>query len=291
MRIETRNRLAARYVLVALLAAFGVLKLFFNPLPYSDVKADDGAYYYQVARNFAEGRGLTTNVSLFHHGFETLPHAITYYPLWMLTLGLAGRVFPLESAAHWLPELLYLVALGLLYPLANRIGRVFDPAGPAIAYRHASVTWGTWRPEPLPINMGHVAVTVFGLNHVFFRFTSLTFTEALAFTLLFAAVLLSTHPSTLAAATRGYFHQWTCWDPIDQVRAIAEHGRVTHVLVYPEDRSCEAYQGLTRMLGDPLVIGDWTLWAVATSANRETHLTRSPTVQADHQGRRPVSGP
>jgi hypothetical protein len=528
------SRWSDRRVLLLVLLGLALLKLSFNPRPDSDVKADDGAYYYQIARNVAEGRGLTTNVSVFHHGFATLPHPITYYPLWVAMLGLAGRAIGLARAAQWLPEALYFTALLLLYALALRIGRVFDADGPPIAYRHTRVDWPTRRAAPLPINLGHVAVLLFALNPVFFRFTSVPFTEALAFTalfgtmllalgtidrpsvagalltgllagscylvraqLVFAAVLvpalfawygrrrdaalalagacvpvglwvgyilatvthfspgvlldpaatrefdaltpyawqvatptfgafvldrlpglvvafnplsrfsffasfgpavylvpigalaallswrrirasardvaaapvvlsliiglacvapvflmheregdwffqfryglplilplvvaigalvtrshwarlgtialllatlvfdvpmlarvlrssyppvsaqahalarwiaaqptppilLSTHPSTLSAETRGLFHQWTCWDPIDQVRAIISHGGVTHVLVYPDDTICEAFAGLQASLRAPQTIGDWTLWAVRSGAD------------------------
>jgi hypothetical protein len=75
-------------------------------------------------------------------------------------------------------------------------------------------------------------------------------------------ILFSTHPSNLSAATGGYFHHWVCWDPIDQVRAILKHGRVTHVLVYPQDRACEAFNALLPELDLRETMGDWTLFAV-----------------------------
>ncbi len=168
-----RERLAVLFLLLALLSG---LKVAYDPgLGRNGL---DGAYYYQVARHVAEGDGLVTSVSLYHQGFETLPHRTNIYPLWPLLLGYAGRIVPLPVAAAVLPEALYLASLLLLYPLANRLLERLRG-----------------RPDPFlfdggrVLDLGHVAVLLFGVNAVFFNFTSLPYTEGLGFALGFAALL------------------------------------------------------------------------------------------------------
>lgn len=169
----SRDRLLLAAILVGLLG----LKLAFNPFPYSDVKTVDGAYYYQIARHVEHGDGLLTSVSTHHHGFAKLPHPIAFYPLWPVVLGMTARAIGLERAAHVVPETLYFVSLCLLYVIANRVGATFGRAG--------RVLWT----KPVDITAGHLAVLILGLNHVFFKFTSLPFTEGLAFALMFTAML------------------------------------------------------------------------------------------------------
>lgn len=168
-----RERLAVLFVLLALLCG---LKAAYDPgLGRNSL---DGDYYYQVARHVAEGDGLMTSVSLYHQGFRTLPHPTNIYPLWPLLLGHAGRIVPLPVAAAVLPEALFLVSLLLLYPLANRIlARLRGRPGPFL------LDGGR------VLDLGHAAVVLFGVNAVFFNFTSLPYTEGLGFALAFAALL------------------------------------------------------------------------------------------------------
>ena len=168
-----RERLA---VLLLILAPLCGLKAAYDPgLGRNSL---DGDYYYQVARHVAEGDGLVTSVSLYHQGFKTLPHPTNISPLWPVVLGYAGRIVPLPVAAAVLPEALFLASLLLLYRLANRL-----------------VERLRGRPEPFVLrgghvlDLGHVAVMLFGTNAVFFNFTSLPYTEGLGFTLMFAALL------------------------------------------------------------------------------------------------------
>ena len=72
----------------------------------------DGAYYFQIARQVAQGAGVSTSYSVFHHGLTRLPQASMSYPLVPWLIGQLGRVVPLESAAVWLPGAAY-VASGL----------------------------------------------------------------------------------------------------------------------------------------------------------------------------------
>ncbi|MEE9606463.1 MAG: hypothetical protein V3U03_01900 [Myxococcota bacterium] len=163
-------------LLVAILAAFAGFKLVTNPTPFGRM-AGDASHYFEVARHVAEGDGLVTSVSVWHQGLRPLPHRSTIYPVWPLLLGGIGRHVGLEFAVTAVPEFLYLLSLVLLYSLANRI----------------AATWGSrtveiWR-VPATLTVGHLAVLLFGISPIYFRFTSLAHTEALAFTLSFAALL------------------------------------------------------------------------------------------------------
>jgi 4-amino-4-deoxy-L-arabinose transferase-like glycosyltransferase len=139
----------------------------------------DGDYYYQIARHVSEGDGLKSSVSLYHQGFKTFPHRVNQNPLWLLTLGYSGRWFGLGTSALLLPELLYLLDLALLYLLANRLWRGIGRPGQGFLFREGRIP-----------DFGHVAVVILGANTVFFRFTSLPYTDALAFLFLFGALLL-----------------------------------------------------------------------------------------------------
>ncbi len=166
-----------RLVLLALLLlAAAALKAEFSPgLGRNSL---DGNYYYQVARHIEEGRGLQTGVSLYHQGLTELPHPTNIYPGWPLLLGWTARFTGLPAAAAVLPELLFLLDLVLLWALANRLGRrVFGGAEPFVL-RGGRV-----------LDLGHLAVLLFATNPVFFNFTSLPYTEALAFAWSFAALL------------------------------------------------------------------------------------------------------
>lgn len=164
-------------LLLLLLLALS-LKLTFNP--GLGRNALDGDFYFQIARHVAEGDGLQTSVSLYHQGLRELPHPTNLHPLWPLLLGWAGRWIGMFRAAALLPELLYLAALGLAYPLGGRlVERLRGVPGPGLAVPRGVLTGG------------HAAVLVLALNPVFFHFTSLPYTEALAFVLLFATLLLA----------------------------------------------------------------------------------------------------
>ena len=105
-------------VLVGLLLMLAAFKLAFNPgLGRNSL---DGDYYFQIARHVSEGNGLQTSVSLYHHGLKELPHPSNVSPLWPLTLGAAAQAVGLVRGALLLPEILYLLALVLLYRLTNR---------------------------------------------------------------------------------------------------------------------------------------------------------------------------
>lgn len=157
-------------VLLLLLAG---LKLVFTPgLGHRSL---DGNFYYQIARNVTEGEGLVTNVSIYHQGLEELPHPTNQNPLWPLVLGYSGRLLGLETAAVILPKLFYLLSLVLLYVLANRVAR--ELTGRMDGDRVLA--------DGSVLDYGHLAMLLFGLNPIYFRFTSLPYTEGLAFLLLF----------------------------------------------------------------------------------------------------------
>jgi len=163
-------------VLLAILAGLMYLKGQFDPgLGRPGL---DGSFYYQIARNVAEGNGLTTNVSLYNQGLTSFPHPTNYAPAWPITLGLVGKIFDLETAAHILPELFYLASLLLLYSLVNTlVRRAGDRAG------------RRWHLGGRFVDIGHVAVLLLGTNRVFFEFTSMPYTEGMAFTMMLAALV------------------------------------------------------------------------------------------------------
>ncbi len=147
----------------------------------------DGSYYMQVARHVAAGHGLMTSVELYHQGLATLPAPTNIYPVWPLILGYSAQLMPLTTAATVIPRLLSVIALFLLYWMTSRVlpGRPF---------------------ERVPIDYGHVAILLLGLNISFFSSGCYPYTEALAFTLTFAALLLfdsaaSSQRATLFAAS------------------------------------------------------------------------------------------
>jgi len=165
-----------RRVLLALILLFlAALKWGFNP--GIGRNSLDGDYYFQVARHVAEGDGLKTSVSLYHQALRPLPYPTNIYPLWPLVLGWSAKLLPLTVGATLLPELFYLVGLGLLYPLANRLYRRMTGGDPALLAPGGACA------------AGHLAVLLLGFNPVFFNFSSLPYTEALAFVFLFGALL------------------------------------------------------------------------------------------------------
>ncbi len=163
-------------LLVVLLLLLLVQKLAFNPEPIG-VERADGSFYYQIARHVSAGDGLLTDVSLYNKGLKQLPAPTTVYPLWPLVLGLSGRWMGLHRAAWLVPEILFFVDLVLLYLLANRIGAALGGS-----------TWLRFRGVPV-LDLGHVAVLILGTNAIFFVFTSVPWTEGLAFGFLFGALL------------------------------------------------------------------------------------------------------
>jgi len=183
-----QSRHARRLLLVLVLLLLAAAKASFDPgLGRNSL---DGDYYFQIARHLAEGDGLVTSVSLYHQGYKELPHPTTIYPGWPLAMAGAARAIGLYLAATLLPEVLYLVDLALLYLLALRLARRVGGSELVLA----RVGW---------LDVGHLAVLLFGTNPVFFQFTSLPYTEALAYGLCFGALL------ALDRAVDG--GRWTPW--------------------------------------------------------------------------------
>ncbi len=154
--------------LVLLLVLCLGLKVRQNTGPY--FTGDDGGLYTNVAEHVRDGAGLATDISPYHHGYETLPHATAIYPAWPLVYGYASRLAPLRLTGIWLPTLGYFVALVFAYLWACRLAL-------ARSFRF-----------PPGLNAGHVLVLFLGLNGKFFSFTSLPYTEGLGFAVLFAGL-------------------------------------------------------------------------------------------------------
>jgi hypothetical protein len=128
----------------------------------------DGGYYLEVARHVRDGQGLTSHLSLYHFGYEYFPHPTSVYPLWPWLLGMAGRLGDLEWLAHWLP-----LSLSFLAVLA--------------AFLFGRALW----PEPVfpahvpGFHAGHLFALGLALQGDFIFFSSMPYTEPLAFSLLF----------------------------------------------------------------------------------------------------------
>ncbi len=164
-------------VLAAILLALIPLKI--ATMPGEGPYGLDASYYVQIARNVAEGNGLTTNVSLYHEGLTPLPAPARIYPLWPLVLGAAGAAIGLTTAANVLPPVLFVVALILLYFLSLRLAFALDP-----------LSRGRIAGERMPLNAAHFVVAAFATNPIFWTSTSHPYTEGLAFTLAFGALLI-----------------------------------------------------------------------------------------------------
>jgi hypothetical protein len=157
-------------VLLVLLLVLGFFKLSYSLQTQLLYPEHDGGYYTNVAANVRDGNGLTTNISLYHKAYSGFPHRTSVYPLWPLLYGLAGRWLPLLKVGVWLPTLLYFAVLMLAYFWAERAF-----AGPLLE----GMAW---------LRPGHVLVLMLGLQQSFFKYTSLPYTEGLAYALLFAAL-------------------------------------------------------------------------------------------------------
>lgn len=172
-------------LLLLILSLLSVLKVVHEPP--ADYYGPDGSTYFQIARHVYEGDGLRTSVSLYHQGLKDMPSPSTIYPLWPLVLGLVGRVVGLERAARLLPEILYLLDLLLLYGLSNRLATAW---GRAEILRFGRIT----------IELGHLVILLLGLNLIFFRYSSLPYTDPLALGLTFGALLLLARQSESGSA-------------------------------------------------------------------------------------------
>jgi hypothetical protein len=156
--------------LALLMLALGFFKLSHSLETQHLHPEHDGGYYTNVAQNVRDGNGLTTNISLYHKGYREFPHRTSVYPLWPLLHGMAARWLPIVKVGVWLPTFFYLSALLFAYLWAQRLF-----PGPLL--------------ERLPwLRAGHVLVLMLGLHQPFFRYTSLPYTEGLAYALLFASL-------------------------------------------------------------------------------------------------------
>jgi len=168
---ESRRRW---YVLGLILAVLGAVKLAYSvgAGPYGL----DASYYFQIARNFADGIGLKTSVSLYHFGLQHLPEPVAVYPLWPVVLGYAGRWLGMTRAVEILPRLLYLIDLFLMYWVVRW---------------NTEQTWGRSliSSRPIGFDAGHLAVLLLGLNQMFFSATTHPYTEGLAFLLVLGSFL------------------------------------------------------------------------------------------------------
>lgn len=117
MRVPSRGLQSPRWLLpllvgAALAAAFLELRAHYRP-PLGD--GLDGAYYFQIARQVAQGMGLRTTYSVFHLALWPLPQPATSYPLLPLAIGYLAHWVPLREAAVWLPGVAYVSSIVLCF--------------------------------------------------------------------------------------------------------------------------------------------------------------------------------
>lgn len=127
----------------------------------------DGGLYVEVARNVRDGKGLVTNLSLYHAGFESFPYPTALYPLWPLLLGYLAKLGDLATLAHWLPAALSFTAVTGAFLFGRRL----------------------WPEPPFPtaapaFHAGHALAAMLAVHAHFVYFTSLPYTEGLSWTLL-----------------------------------------------------------------------------------------------------------
>ena len=163
----------------------------------------DGGLYTDIAEHVRDGHGIVTDVSPYHHGYTYFPHPTAIYPLWPLLYGYVARLVPIQITGIWLPTLCYFGALIFAYLWAGTLNGIPESIW---------LSCGGERSAPLPsdskhslkgpfgiprrlanrifpdINPGHILVLFLGLNIKFFEYTSLPYTEGLAYTLFFACL-------------------------------------------------------------------------------------------------------
>lgn len=158
-------------LLVVLVAPMLTWKLDFNAHTFH--ASWDGSYYTNIARHVRNGDGLVSSVSLYHRGFRELPDVAPTYPLWPLVYGHTAKLFPEEDIIDvgiGLATFLYAVMLVFAFLWGRRL--FVEPPF-----------------ERFPaFTAGHVVVLVFGLHAELFEYTSLPYTEGLAYALLMIAL-------------------------------------------------------------------------------------------------------
>ncbi|HTL12690.1 MAG TPA: hypothetical protein VL588_09400, partial [Bdellovibrionota bacterium] len=132
----------------------------------------DGGYYTDIAQNVRDHLGFVTDVSPFHQSLPYFPHPSPVYPLWPWILGLLGRVFPMDSMIYVLPPILGITTL----VLAWKVGRA--------AFPRLVLKW-----KGVELHGGHFLVMAFAFHRLFLESTARPYTEGLAYSLLFCALL------------------------------------------------------------------------------------------------------
>jgi len=174
-RLDPAAARASRAWLVVLLVVLGGPQLSFA-LAATDIGVD-GGYYLDVAMHVRDGLGLVSDVSLYHAGFPHFPHPTPIYPLWPLLLGHLGRLVDIIWLSHWLPTLLWFLALCGGWHFGKRLlpGSLMGEAPVRRMGLHG-------------LHGGHLALIVLGTQRELSRFSTMPYTEGLAFAL-FALML------------------------------------------------------------------------------------------------------
>lgn len=131
----------------------------------------DGSFYTDIAMHVRDGRGLFTDVSLYHKGFTTFPHKSSIYPVWPLVYGWLSRFIHWRLVAIWVPTIGYFATLLFAYLWGRKLtARDLFP----------TLLRG--------FGLGHLTVLIFGLHTEFFEFTTRPYTEGLAYAFVMLAL-------------------------------------------------------------------------------------------------------
>lgn len=166
-----------RLVLLAVLLAGFVAIVAVNRQPW-DAYGNDGSYYVHIARHIARGDGFVTRVSLQNQGLHAMPAPANIYPVWPFVLAVAGRAIGFAATSALVTPAIALLALGLLYALANVVARLFGERADVLATLRG-----------VEITCGHVAVALVAMNRGFIDASLQPLTEPLGLALLFASLL------------------------------------------------------------------------------------------------------
>lgn len=185
-------------IFVAILVTCFLLKIRLNVRAF--YTSIDGGLYTNIAEHVRDGQGLVTDISPYHHGYSYFPHPTAIYPIWPLIYGYLARLVPLQIVGYWYPTLGYFVALAFAYLWGNDLARKYrdllksdrkqslggsDDSLKSIEGDRSEYSL----PKSLALfTPGHALVLLLGLNRNFFQFTSLPYTEGIAYAFLFGAL-------------------------------------------------------------------------------------------------------
>lgn len=155
-------------ILFLLFISIMIVRRYINLYNNDGYVSYDGAYYAEIARNVAEGKGVLTSNSCFDQSFKELPRVAPVYPLWPIVSGYISKIIPdsipFEKKIKGISLMFYFLSIILLYYVLCEIFKY-----------------------PILAAAGSI---FFELSNVYEEYGKLTYTEPLFFTLLFTSILV-----------------------------------------------------------------------------------------------------